>query len=95
MRLAPGPQVGDINVAILVAGDRNDAQARHHRAGRIGAVRGSRDKANPATRFTPVLVKFADDEEPGVFALRTGVGLKGDGGETGDFRQPFFQLPEQ
>ncbi|MFN9941439.1 MAG: hypothetical protein ACK56I_18360, partial [bacterium] len=37
----------------------------------------------------------ADDEEAGVFALRSGIGLERDGGESGDFGEPRFQLTEQ
>ena len=37
----------------------------------------------------------ADDEEAGVFALRTGVRLQRNGREAGDFREPSFELLEQ
>ncbi len=41
------------------------------------------------------LVIGANGQQPGVFALRTGVGLKRNGGHAGDLRQPRFELPEE
>ena len=37
-------------------------------------------------------VKGADHQQSGVFALRPGVGLQGNTGETRDFRKPILQL---
>jgi hypothetical protein len=37
----------------------------------------------------------ADGEEAGVFALRAGVGLEGDGVEAGAFGEPGFELGEE
>ena len=39
MLLCLGAQVGEIDVAVRVGGDDDDAIAGHDRAGRIGAVR--------------------------------------------------------
>ena len=45
-------------------------------------------------RLAARFVICADDEQPGVFALRAGVGLQRNAGETGDLRQPGFELLE-
>ena len=45
-----------------------------------------------AMRFAARFVIRADDEQPGVFALRTGIGLQRNAREAGDFREPVFQL---
>ena len=39
VRLGLGAQVGDVDVAFLVASDRHDFEAGHDGAGGIGAVR--------------------------------------------------------
>jgi hypothetical protein len=41
---------------------------------------------------SPRLVPRADDEQPGVFALRPGVGLERNAGEPGDLREPGFEV---
>ncbi len=76
VRLGLGPQIGHVNVAVLVAGDGDDFQPGHDGAGGVGAVRGSRDEADVAVRFAAAFVLGADDEQAGVFALGTGVGLQ-------------------
>ena len=95
VRLGFRAQIGDVDVPFLVAGDRDDFQASHHGTGGIRAVSGRRDETNFAMPFTAAFVIFADDEKPGVFALRASVGLKRNGGETSDFREPLFELLEQ
>ena len=95
VRLGLGFQIGDVNVPIRVARDRDDFHARHHGTGGIGAVRGSRDEADVTMRLAARFVVRADDEQPGVFALRTGVGLQGNSREARDFRQPVFEVLEK
>ena len=51
MRLGLGAQVGQIDVALIVAGDDDDPHAGHLRRRRIGAVRGRRNQAHVAMRF--------------------------------------------
>jgi hypothetical protein len=46
-------------------------------------------------RLAARFVIGADGEQPGVLALRSGVGLERDRGQAGDFREPFFQLGEK
>ena len=43
-------QVGDVDVAVRVAGDRHDLEAGHHRARRVRAVGGDGDEAHVAVR---------------------------------------------
>ena len=88
-------QVGDVDIAVGVAGDGDDLHAGHDRAGRIGAVGGDGNEANAAGFLSARLMIGANGQQPGVFALRAGVGLKRDGGHAGDFRQPCLELPEQ
>src|SRR5690606_28372155 len=47
-----GAQVGDIDVAIVVAFDDDDLHAGHLRTGRVGTVRRGRDEADVAVAFT-------------------------------------------
>ncbi len=90
-----GLEVREIDVAFRVALDGDDLLTGHDRAGRVCAVRGAGDEADVALRFAALLVKFADDEQTGIFTLRAGIGLQRDAGEAGDFRQPFLQLLKQ
>ena len=46
VRLGLGPQVGDVDVALLVAGHGDDFQPRHDGAGGVGAVGGGGDQAD-------------------------------------------------
>ena len=95
VRLGLGAQVGHVNVAFVVAGHGHDFQPGHDGAGGIGAVRGGGDEADVAVSLAAVEVPGANDEQAGVFALRAGIGLERDAGETGDLGQPLLQLLEQ
>ena len=95
VRLGFGPQIGDIDVALAVAGDRHDFQAGHHSAGGIGAMGRSRNEADVPVRFPALRVEAADGEQARIFALRTCIGLQGNAGEPGDLGQPLLQLPEK
>ena len=85
-------KIGDVDVAIRIAGDGDDLVAAHRGARGIGAVGAGRDEANVAMTFVARFVVRADDEEAGVFALRAGVGLERDGGEPGDFGEPLLKI---
>jgi hypothetical protein len=55
MLLGLGAQVGDVDVAVLVAGHDHHVHADHLRRGRVGAVRRTmlRDGLAPRRRLTP------------------------------------------
>ena len=93
--LGLGPQVGQLDVALLVAGDGDDLQAGDDRAAGVGAVGGDGDEADVAVALAAGLVVGADGEQAGVFALRAGVGLERHGGEAGDLGEPGFQVLEE
>ena len=69
VRFGFGAQVRDVDVALLIAGDGDDAEPGHGGAGGIGAVRGGRDQADVPVRFAAAFVISADDEQSGVFTL--------------------------
>ena len=92
VRLGFGAQIRHVNVAVGVARDGDDFHAGHDGAGGIRAVRGSGDQADVAVRLAARFVIRADDEQAGVFALRTGVRLQRNAREAGDFRQPVFEV---
>ena len=71
-----GAQIGKIDISIFQTCDRHNFKAGHDRAGRICSVRGCRDETNVAMRFTARRVILADREQPGVFSLRSGIGLQ-------------------
>ncbi len=74
--------------------DRHDREPGHDRAGRVGAVRRHRDQAGGPLVVAPGLVVGPDDQQPGVLALRAGVGLQRDPGEAGDLGQRRLELAE-
>ncbi len=69
-------QVGEVDVALVVAGHRHHPEAGHHRAGRVGAVRRGRDQADVAPALAAGLVVGADDQQAAELALRARVGLQ-------------------
>ncbi|MNZ36292.1 hypothetical protein D3C78_537080 [compost metagenome] len=85
-------EVIQVDVARLVTLDDHHAHPGHLRRRGIGAVRRRRNQADIAAALLPALMVFADRQQPGVFALGTGVGLHADGIETGDRAQPAFQF---
>ena len=93
--LSLGPEVGEADVAVVVAGHGHDAQAGHDGAGGVGAVGGGRDQTDAPMIIAARIEVSADDEQAGVFALGAGVGLEGDGGKAGDFGEPGFKLAEE
>ena len=68
-------EVGDVDVAVFVAGDDDDFHAGKRRRCRVGAVRRLRDEADVALAVAAAFVVGADGKQTGVFALCAGVGL--------------------
>ena len=87
-------EVGDVDVAVFVAGDDDDFHAGERRRCRVGAVRRLRDEADVALAVATAFVVGTDGEQPGVFALCAGVGLEGDGVVAGGFCQHGFEFVE-
>ena len=76
MGLGLGLKIGEIDVAVLVAGDHLHRHPGHHGARRIGAVGGARDQTDVAPALAAALVIAADHQEPGIFTLAAGIGLQ-------------------
>ena len=94
-RLCLGPQVLDVHVAVAVAPDHDDPEPRHLRAGGVRAVRGGGDEAHVPPPLSPALVVAPDDEEPGVLALRSRVGLERHPRERGALAEHELQVPDE
>ena len=77
-------EIGDIDVAVGIAGDGDDFEAAHGSAGGIGTVGAGGDEADVAVTFVAGFVIRAGQEEAGVFALGAGIGLERDGDEAGE-----------
>ena len=90
-----GVQVGDVDVAGLVAGDDDDPHAGHDRAGGVRAVRRARDQADVALLVAAGAVVAADGQQAGELALRAGVGLHADRGVAGHLGEGVAQLLDQ
>jgi len=71
-----GPQIGDVDVAALVAGDDHHLHAAHRRTRRVGAVCRLRNQTDVALFLAARAVVGADHQQAGVLALRPGVGLQ-------------------
>ena len=69
-------QVGDVDVALLVAPDDHDLHAGHHGGGGIGAVRGRGDEADRAAGIPVGFVPCADHQQSGVLSLCAGIRLQ-------------------
>ena len=95
MLLGLGAQVGHVDVAFAVAADDDDAQARHRRAGRVGAVRAAGDQADATRGLAAVLVVGADGQQACVLALAAGVGLQADAVQARGGGQPLRQVGDQ
>jgi hypothetical protein len=87
-----GLEVGDVDVAVVVAIDDDDLHVAHLRGRRVGAVRRFRDQADVAVAFAAAGVVAGDGDQAGVFALRAGVRLHADGVEAGDAFSQVGQL---
>ena len=87
-----GFQVSKVNVTRLVALNDHHVHAGHLSRCRVGAMRRRRDKANLTLILMTAQVVFVDRQQPGIFALRAGVGLHANSVETGDRAQPGFEF---
>ena len=87
-----GLQVVDVDVAVGVAGHRDDLHAGHRRRGGVRAVRRGGDQHHVAVALAAALVIGADDHQAGVFARGARVGLQRAGRHAGDCRQVLLQL---
>ena len=85
-------EIGEVHVALLVAGDHHDLEADHDRGGGVGAVSGDGNEADIAVAFSRGVIP-ADREQPRVLALGARVRLQGNPGEAGDLGQPVGQFP--
>ena len=88
-------KVRHIDIAVRVAAYRHDGHSGHDRAGRVGPVGGGGNETNIAPGVATREVVGANDEQSGVLALGAGVGLQGDGGKAGDFREPRIELAKE
>ena len=70
-----GAQIGEINVAVLQGGNRDNFKPRHDCARRVCAVGGLRNKTDIAMTLIAPGVISANGEQAGVFTLRTRIGL--------------------
>ena len=87
-----GLQIGQIHIALLVAGDGDDGEPGGDRAGRVRPVGRDRDQADVALALFAMPVIGPNDHEAGIFALRAGVRLERDRREPRDLREPPLQL---
>ena len=85
-------EVGQVDVAVVVAGHHDHPHAGHHGAGRVGAVRARRDQAHVAVGVATGPVVAADRQQPGQLALGPGVGLHAHRVVPGDLGQPRLQV---
>ena len=70
------PQIVQVDIAVVVAGDDDHLHARHVRRRRIGAMRRGWNEAHLAQRLSARGVIGLDHQKPGVFALRSRIGLQ-------------------
>ena len=85
-------EIGDVDVAFGSGCDDHDAHARHDGAGGIGSVRRGRDQHHVAMAIAAVVMIGANHHQAGELALRSGVGLQGNSGESGDLAQRLFEV---
>ncbi len=89
---ALGLQIGHVHIALVVAAGDDHLQARHLRAGRVGAVGAGRDEADGAVALALACVVGANRQQTGVFPLGASIGLQADAGIAGGRAQPGAQL---
>ena len=85
-------EIIQVHVPVFITGDDDYPHSCHDGTGRVGAVRRRRNETNVPVTLTVGFVKGANAEQTGVFSLRTGVGLQGDGVEPRDFAQHVLEL---
>ena len=85
-------QVGQIDVAALIARHDNDLHAGHLRRCGVRTVRRRWDQAHVAVRFTAAGVVGVNDQQTGVLTLRTCVRLQAHGRVAGGGAQHLLEL---
>ena len=95
MLLRSFSKIIDIDVSLGVALHRDNLEASHGRRGRIGSVRRGRNQANISLSLSALTMIFPNHQQPGVFSLRSGIGLDSHRIEPGNRRQPTLQLKDQ
>src|SRR5215212_1298326 len=95
MLLRLGLEVGNIDIATIIAGDCDDLQTGHDRGSGIGAVSRNGNEADVAMRLAARLMVAADSEQARIFTLAAGIGLKRYGIEAGDLGQHRLELLEE
>jgi hypothetical protein len=85
-----GIKVCEIDVALVVASDRNNSKTNEDGAGGVGSVRGDGNQADISLGVPTGLMPSPDREKACVFALRTRIGLQGNMWKPGDFTQPIL-----
>jgi hypothetical protein len=76
MQIGLALEVGEIDVAVVIASDDDDAHPGQVRGRRIRSVRGRRDQAHVAMRLAARPVVRLDHQQARVLALRAGVRLQ-------------------
>ena len=90
-----GPQVVEVDVAVVVACHDHDLHAGHGRGGGVGAVGRGRDEADVAAVVAAAAVVGPDGQQAGELALRPGVGLERHRVVAGDVGQPGLEVADQ
>ena len=90
-----GLEVGEVDVAVVVARDHHDAHPGHRGRRRVGAVRRRGDQAHVARVLAARRVVAPDRQQPGVLALRAGVGLERHRVVAGDLGEPPLEIADQ
>mmetsp|Transcript_7428 Transcript_7428/g.12525 ORF Transcript_7428/g.12525 Transcript_7428/m.12525 type:complete len:268 (-) Transcript_7428:1671-2474(-) len=77
MQIDLGPEIVQIDIAIVRRLDRHNLPTDHLGRGRVGAMRVHRDQANVAVALTLGAVPAGNGQKARIFALRARVGLHG------------------
>ena len=93
--LALGPQVLEVDRAVVEGRDHHDPHAGHHGGRRVRAVRARRDQAHVALGLAARLVVGPDGQQSGQLALAPGVGLDRDLGVAREVGQPPLEVVDQ
>jgi hypothetical protein len=84
-----------VNIALVITGDRHHGEAGHDGTGRVGAVGARGNQAHIAVGLTAAAVPRPDHQQAGVLTLGAGIGLKRHPGETGQGGQPVLEIVDQ
>mmetsp|Transcript_20222 Transcript_20222/g.43799 ORF Transcript_20222/g.43799 Transcript_20222/m.43799 type:complete len:389 (-) Transcript_20222:246-1412(-) len=85
-------ELGDVDVALVVARHTHHLEATHGGRSRVGSVGRHGDDAHVAVALPDALLVRLDRAETRVLARSARVGLHGGGGEAGDLGQPVAEL---